>query len=130
MLNTGILLIKPFGTNLHSTYVSTGSGVGNIPYEWHFSSKYVGDFSKLMHVLCMSNLSYGGKYFLSAIAEPNPPVFCRNERKPGPLHHWSNIPTSSLIYVCRVTTHHWKALTSKNSKHVFVFENDVICVRY
>ena len=32
--------------------------------------------------------------------------------------------------VCRVTTHHWKALTPRNSKQVFVFENDVICVRY
>ena len=39
--------------------------------------------------------------YLSVIAEPNPPVFRRNERKSGRLHHWSKILTSQIINVCR-----------------------------
>ena len=71
---------------------------------------------------------YCQKYFLSAIAEPYQPTFCRKKAKPGPLCHRSNILTSPLMDVCKAITHCWKALTPRNSKQVFVFKNDVICV--
>ena len=65
-------------------------------------------------------------YYLSAIAEPNPPVFCQNERKPGRLHYWSKILTSQIIDVRRRTTHHSKDLASKNSKQLLFLKYNII----